>query len=316
MAVPQEEVAPARPPVVPYAPRRASRVAPLDVRGLALSVTQWGEPGAPQLFLLHGWMDVAASFQFLVDAFARDWHVIAPDLRGFGRSEWQPHGYWFADYVADLEALLAHFAPDAPVTLVGHSLGANVAMHYAGVRPARVSQLVALDGFGINAEASDEAPRKFAAWLDALAEPPSFAPYASFAAVAARLRRNDPRLTEDKAAFLARHWAQAGDDGKVRLTSDPRHKMPFPTVYRVEEVFAVWRAIRARTLWIAAQDSHIPRWLDAHPEGEGGADSLAGIRRRMAHVPGATLRVVADAGHMLHHDQPHAVARLIEGFLR
>jgi pimeloyl-ACP methyl ester carboxylesterase len=77
----------------------------------------------------------------------------------------------------------------------------------------------------------------------------------------------------------------------------------------------VWRRIRARTLWIAAEDSHIPRWLDDHPEGEGATDSLAGVRRRMAHVPGATLAVVHDAGHMLHHDQPQAVARAIERFL-
>jgi pimeloyl-ACP methyl ester carboxylesterase len=293
-------------------PLRAGRV---DVRGLALNVVQWGAPDAPKLVLLHGWMDVGASFQFLVDALEHEWHVIAPDLRGFGRSAWDPQGYCFADYVADLDALLARFSPDRPATIVGHSLGANVAMHYAGVRPRRVDALVALDGFGIPAEPADAAPRKFAAWLDALAQPPSFAPYASFDAVAARLHRNDPRLAPDKAAWLARHWAAQSPDGKVRLTSDPRHKLPFPTVYRVEEVFAVWRAIRARTLWVAAEDSHIPRWLDAHPEGEGATDSLAGVRRRMAHVPGATLVTIPDAGHMVHHDQPQAVARAIERFL-
>jgi pimeloyl-ACP methyl ester carboxylesterase len=101
----------------------------------------------------------------------------------------------------------------------------------------------------------------------------------------------------------------------VRLTADPRHKLPFPAVYRLEEVYAVWRCIRARTLWVAAADSHIPRWLDAHPEGEGATDSLAVVRERMAQVPGATLVTIADAGHMLHHDQPHAVARAIEAFL-
>ncbi|HEX4885562.1 MAG TPA: alpha/beta hydrolase [Casimicrobiaceae bacterium] len=295
---------------------RALRADRVDVRGLALNVVQWGEPGARKLFLLHGWMDVAASFQFLVDALEDDWHVIAPDLRGFGASAWQPQGYWFADYVADLDALLARFAPGEAVAIVGHSLGANVAMHYAGVRPARVDALVALDGFGIPAQRPEEAPQKFSAWLDALADPPSFAPYADFDAVAARLRKNDPRLAPDKAAWLARHWAAPCPDGKVRLTSDPRHKLPFPQVYRVEEVFAVWRCIRARTLWVAAEDSHIPRWLDAHPEGEGATDSLAGVRRRMVHVPGATLATIADAGHMLHHDQPQAVARTIERFLR
>jgi pimeloyl-ACP methyl ester carboxylesterase len=304
----QEEVA-------PYAPRRAARARRVDLRGLAHDVWEWGRPGARKLFLLHGWMDVAASFQFLVDELAGDWHAIAPDLRGFGGSDWQPQGYWFADYVADLEALLDAFAPGEAATIVGHSLGANVATHYAGVRPDRVAAFVAIDGFGIPAENPDDAPRKYAQWLDALREPAAFAPYPDFAAVAARLRRNDPRLSPDKAAFLARHWAKACDDGKVRLASDPRHKLPFPHVYRLEEVFAVWRCIRARALWIAAEDSHIPRWLEGHPEGEGATDTLAGVRARLAHVPGAQLVTVADAGHMVHHDQPWAVAREVERFL-
>jgi pimeloyl-ACP methyl ester carboxylesterase len=89
-------------------------------------------------------MDVGASFQFLVDAFARDWYAIAPDLRGYGRSEWQSQGYWFADYIADLEALVDAFAPGERVDLVGHSLGGNVVMMYAGARPARVRRIVSL----------------------------------------------------------------------------------------------------------------------------------------------------------------------------
>jgi pimeloyl-ACP methyl ester carboxylesterase len=307
--VPEEELA-------AYVPRVVARSQHLELRGADTHLLSWGDERAPKLFLLHGWMDVAASFQFLVDALTRDWHVLAPDLRGFGRSAWHPQGYWFADYVADLDALLARFAPDARVQLCGHSLGANVVMHYAGVRPDRVGTLIALDGFGIPAEGPERAPQKLAAWLDALADPPSFAPYESFEAVAARLKKNDARLTPDKAAFLARHWAARSEDEKVRLTSDPRHKLPFPVVYRIEEVFAVWRRITARTLWVAAEDSHIPAWLDRHPEGEAATDSLAGVRKRMANIPGATLATIADAGHMLHHDQPQAVARAIESFVR
>jgi len=298
-----------------YEPVRAPRAERVDLRGQDTHVLVWGARGAPRLFLLHGWMDVAASFQFLVDALARDWCVIAPDLRGFGRSAWNPHGYWFADYVADFEALIDRYAPGEAVRVAGHSLGANVAMHYAGVRPRRVAELIALDGFGIPAEAAEHAPDKLAAWLDALADPPALSSYADFEAVARRLMKNDPRLTADRAAFLARQWAADDGGGKVRLTADPRHKLPFPIVYRLEEVFAVWRRIVARVLWVAAEDSHIPRWLDHHPEGEAATDSLAGVRRRMARVPGATLVTIADAGHMLHHDQPDAVADAVERFL-
>ncbi len=293
-------------------PARAHRVA---LRGLDHHVLTWGDPGAPKLFFLHGWMDTGASFQFLVDALAGDWYAIAPDLRGFGRSGWQPQGYWFVDYVADLEALLDAFAPGEAANLVGHSLGGNIVMLYAGVRPQRVRRLVSLDGFGVPAEDIGLAPTKIAKWLDALADPPAFAPYRDLEAVADRLQRTNPRLSRDKARFLAAHWAEVLPDGSARLASDPRHKLPFPTVYRIEEVYAVWRAIVAPTLWVAAMESNIPQWLGDHPEGEGGVDNLAGVRRRIAHIPHARLVTVADAGHMLHHDRPDAVAALIEPFL-
>jgi pimeloyl-ACP methyl ester carboxylesterase len=287
----------------------------VPLRGLDHHVLTWGDPDAPKLFFVHGWMDVGASFQFLVDALRRDWYAIAPDLRGYGRTAWQPQGYWFPDYVADVEALLDAFAPEEAVDLVGHSLGGNVLMHYAGVRPQRVRTLVSLEGFGIPAEAPDVAPAKFAKWLDALNAPPTFARYRSLAGVADRLQKNNRRLPRDRALFLAAHWAEVAPDGTARLLSDPRHKLPFPTVYRIEEVFAVWNRITAPVLWVAAGDSDIPAWLNDPPEEGSAADGLAGIRRRLAQVPTARLATIADAGHMVHHDQPEAVATAIESFL-
>ena len=287
----------------------------VPLRGLEAHVLTWGEPSAPKLFLLHGWMDVGASFQFLVDALTQAWYVIAPDLRGYGKSAWQPQGYWFPDYLADLDALLGSFAPNEPVHIVGHSLGGNVVLHYAGVRPARVRAVVSLDGFGIPVEHADRAPAKITRWLDALADPRDFATYASFDAVADRLQKSNRRLPRDKAEFLARHWAESAPDGLVRLVSDPRHRLPFPTVYRVEETYAVWRNIAAPTLWVVGTESEIPKWLNEHPEGEGGADSLAVVKRRMTHIRDCRLKTIADAGHMLHHDQPAAVAAAIEEFV-
>ena len=293
-------------------PYRSQRVA---LRGLDSHVLTWGEPAAPKLFLLHGWMDVAASFQFLVDALARERYVIAPDLRGYGKSAWQPQGYWYADYIADLEALLQAFAPGESVDLAGHSLGGNVVLHYAGIRPARVRRAISLDAFGVRAEEPSAAPEKYAKWLDALGDPKDFADYASFDAVAERLRKNSRRLTKDQADFLAQHWAEALPDGRIRLSSDPRHKLPFPTIYRIEETYAVWRNITAPTLWVAAADSNIPKWLNDHPEGEGATDTFAAVKRRFAHIPNGRMVTIPEAGHMLHHDQPAAVAAAMEAFL-
>jgi pimeloyl-ACP methyl ester carboxylesterase len=276
-------------------------------------VQTWGDASAPKLFVLHGWMDVGASFQFLVDALTRNWLVIAPDLRGFGRSEWQPQGYWFYDYIADLEALVDHYAPGEAVDLLGHSLGGNIVMQYAGVRPQRVRRVVSLEGFGIPAESAEAAPKKIAKWLDALATTPEFKPYADLAAVADRLQKNNRRLNRHQAEFLAGHWAEPTTDG-ARLLSDPRHKLPFPIVYRMEEIERLWRNIEAPTLWIAAADTTILRWLAGAAEREREDDGFDIVRRRLAHIANGRLEIVANAGHMLHHDQPEAVARLIEPF--
>ena len=255
--------------------------------------------------MLHGWMDVGASFQFLVDALTHDWYVIAPDLRGFGRSEWCDDGYWFADYIADLDALLRHFSPDAPARLVGHSLGGNVVCGYAGVRPQRVSRVISLDGFGVPVEGPGAAPDKMSRWLDALDAPPDFAPYASLDAVADRLQKSNARLTRDKAQFLALHWAATTADGRTRLMSDPRHKLPFPTVYRLEEAAATWRRVAAPVLWVAADDSFVTA----------GLGGVAAVRQRLSSFPNARLHTIDDAGHMLHHDQPEQVAAVVERFM-
>jgi pimeloyl-ACP methyl ester carboxylesterase len=278
----------------------------IAVRGLDYHLRTWGDAARPKLFLLHGWMDVGASFQFLVDALRQDWHVIAPDWRGFGRSAWCADGYWYADYVADLEQIVDRFSPHEPARLVGHSLGGNVVCAYSGIRPQRVLRAVSLEGFGIPAEGPELAAEKMRKWLDALREPPQFAPYANLAAVADRLQKSNPRLTRDKADFLASHWAEEMPDGSARLVSDPRHKLPFPSVYRLEESLAIWSRATLRVLWVAGSDSFVGKWL-------GGGD--AQLQQRMSAFPNCRLVTIENAGHMLHHDQPAAVAAAIEAFL-
>jgi len=280
----------------------------LDVRGLAYHVRTWGAPPARKLVLLHGWMDVSASFQFLVDELARDWLVLAPDWRGFGLTQTPQDGYWFADYVADLDALVDALAGDEPVVVVGHSLGGNVALAWAAARPVRASHVISLDAFGIPADPPARAPDRLRRWLDALRDAPAFAPYASLAAVADRLQKTNPRLPRDKAEFLAGHWAEALPDGTARLRADPRHKRPFPTLARLEEMNALWAAIEVPVLWVVAAQSHIASWAAQ------GGDAQAELARRFAHLRHGRLAHVENAGHMLHHDQPAAVARLIEEF--
>ena len=275
------------------------------VHGLRYHVRTWGDARRPRLFLLHGWMDVSASFQYLVDAFERDWHVVAPDWRGFGLSAWASAGYWFPDYYADLDAILDLYQP-SPVNLVGHSMGGNIACTYAGVRPERIAKLVTLEGIGMPRTDPESAPNRMAEWLDGLRDPPRFKPYASFDEVAQRLRRNNPRLDEDKAQFLARHWAAETANGSIEMLSDPTHKGRNPYLFRVDEALASWRRITAPTLLVTGKDSHIVKWLKDVPEQ---------MAERKAAFKDLREVELENCGHMMHHDQPSRLAKLIEDFV-
>jgi len=277
----------------------------LDVRGLRYHVRRWVREGAPKIVLLHGWMDVSASFQFLFDALRHELDVYAPDWRGYGLTEWgKADCYWLPDYLADLEALL-NGIQEKPVNLVGHSLGGNVAALYAGVRPARVRKLVNLEGFGMQATRPEQAPRRYARWLDELREPSRLRPYPGFGALADRLQESNKRLSREKAEFLARQWGRE-EGGQVVLRSDPAHKVVNPVLYRYEEVRACWQQVSAPVLWVDADGSDTLKRL--------GLDAAQHAERRAAF---ANLKhtTIQNAGHMLHHDQPEAVARAIEEFL-
>jgi len=289
---------------------KASRSEFLAVRGLRMHVRHWGEAGAPKLFMLHGWMDVSASFQFMVDCLQGQWHVIAPDWRGFGQSERSGFDtYWFPDYVADLEVLLDHYAPGEAVNLLGHSMGGNIAGIYAGVRPGRIAKLINLEGFGLPTTHPKQYPGRVAKWLDELREPPEMRGYANLDEVAARLRKTNPRLAVERAAFLAAHWAEQERDGQWKILGDPAHKMSAPLLYHVDEIMACWSAITAPVLWVEAEQTDMWRWMGARDQ------ARAEVDRRMSFLNNVTPHMIPQAGHMLHHDQPEMLAALVEEFL-
>ncbi len=278
----------------------------LSIRGLRYHLREWGLEGAPKLFMLHGWMDVSASFQFVVDELAADWHVIAPDWRGFGQTEWCGDAYWFPDYLADLDAILNICSPHEAVTLIGHSLVGNVACMYACVRPARVARLIALDAFGLADSSADLAPGRLEKWLHELSAPVSFRTYADRAALAARLKADNPRLADAKAAFLAEHLGEPDGQGRIRLAGDPAHRRVNAVLYRRAEAVAAWRRVSAPTLWIEPAEPELRCKLGVSDEAY--AEARASFRdfREVQ---------VADSGHNLHHDQPGHVARIVEAFL-
>ena len=302
-----------------YTPLHPSRSALVPVRGLKYHVHEWGEPSTvtperPLLVLLHGWMDVGASFQFVVDALLQqapgaERFIIAPDWRGFGRTESPPTDcYWFPDYYADLDALLDHYSPEHPVDLLGHSMGGNVVMGYAGVRPSRIRRLINLEGFGMPKTVADAAPTRLTQWLDELKQPQSFAPYPSLEAVAQRLRKNNPLLSADKAAWLAPHWARQTGPDHWEVQGDPAHKRVNPVLYRVDEHMALWQRITAPLMWVQGDQTDTQQWWK-------GRYTLQEFQERLANVKHVEQHTLGPSGHMIHHDQPQALAALLAEFL-
>ena len=278
----------------------------IDVRGLRYHVRSWGDPDAPKLFMLHGWMDVSASFQFTVDALSGDWQVLAPDWRGFGLTEWAKGGYWFPDYVADLDQLLAVLSPDEAVTIVGHSMGGNIAGLYAGVRRERVARLVLAEGFGLPPTVPAQAPKRLLKWLDQIVQLPRLRPYSSLEEVAQRLLANTPGLGRERAAFLAPHWARETEPGRFELRADPNHKAVNPVLYRYEEAIEIWKQIRAPVLWIHSGTDWVKKFLKD--------DEQLLDRYRSSYAQLTECRIKG-ASHMMHHDQPEKFAQVIERFL-
>ena len=329
-------------------PARSENV---SLRGVPHRLLRWGPPSDDPVLLLHGFLDCAETFQFLVDALPRDWSFVALDWRGFGGSDWNRASYWFPDYFGDLEALLdglgcagkpadvaaparsatagakgrseastnatvadapadgtpadatAASPPPAgrPLRVIGHSMGGNVGSLYAGIRPGRFRWLVSLEGFGLPRTTPDQAPTRYAEWLDELREGVRASRYESVAQLATVLRRRNHRLPPAHAEFLARAWSQPRAGGGIELRSDPWHRLVNPMLYRREEAEACWRRAELPMLLVFGTESDFHRRLGA----DGHDAYFHSIFRHLE------ITSIAGAGHMMHHEVPEAVSAAI-----
>ena len=280
-----------------YQARLAARSARHRVRGIDYHVTEWGQPDSPLLVFLHGWGDAGSSFQFVVDELKQDWFVIAPDWRGFGESRVESESYWFPDYLADLDVILAIYSSDKAVRLVGHSMGANVASLYAGVMPERVAALINIEGFGLSDSDPGDAPDHYRRWIEAGRSRLAYSSYESLQKLAHRIMRRSPGLDEDRALFVANQWAEPDADGAIQIKADRAHKLPNAVLYRRQEAAACWNKVTAPALVVVGSDTEFVIDLAKLP------------------FPRSKSVTIAGSGHMIHFDQPAALAESIEGFL-
>ncbi|HGJ8975517.1 TPA: alpha/beta fold hydrolase [Pseudomonas aeruginosa] len=279
----------------------------IELNGVRHHIRRWGPPEAPLLVMLHGWMDMSATHQFVVDAFAREWNIVAPDWSGFGKSDWNPGGYSLLQYVADLDSLLQHYSPDRPVRLIAHSMGANVANIYVGARPQRIGHYVNIEGYApVPGFFEGTLGQTVGRWLDHVRQPGQGRPYADHAQLALRLQESNKRLSAERAEFLAGHLGAYDKDGQVRICADPMTRFFAPISLHREQLMAFWSDLQAPVLCLRGGRSFISKAFDGLE---------ADLAERIAALPNGREVLIPEGTHNMHHEMPEQVAALIESFL-
>jgi pimeloyl-ACP methyl ester carboxylesterase len=274
---------------------------------LKLRYVDWGNPGAPPLILLHGGRDHSRSWDWTAEALRTKWHVIAPDLRGHGDSEWSPDGdYGTLANLYDL-AQLIHQQGLAPVTIVAHSFGGNIALRYAGTYPENVRRLVAIEGLGPSprmlADRLAKPPgKRLRDWIEAKRASAGRTPrkYASIDEALQRMKEANAYLSDAQARHLTIHGVSQNEDGTYSWKFDPYMRMFPPFDMAQADIEQLWAAISCPTLLMYGEKS----WA-SNPEKDG----------RATHFRNASVILFENAGHWLHHDQFDRFMSELDAFL-
>ncbi len=274
---------------------------------LRLHYLDWGNAGAPILLLQHGGMDHARSWDWVARALRRDWHVIAPDLRGHGDSAWSPDGAYLMPYYAYDMAQLIHQLPGDMITIVGHSLGGAIALRYTALYPDKVAKLVAIEGLGlkpaaVQAEAARPLDERWREWIETRRALDGRSPrrYAGIGDALARMREQNGNLSEEQALHLTVHGLLRNEDGSYSWKYDNHLRSFLPLEVTDDELHAFWHRITCPTLLAYGRDS----WA-SNPDEDG----------RAAHFRNARVALFDDAGHWLHHDRFESFMAELRAFL-
>ncbi|MFQ5415903.1 MAG: alpha/beta fold hydrolase [Myxococcota bacterium] len=274
---------------------------------LRLHYVDWGNEDAPLLLLIHGGRDHARSWDWVARELRRDHHVVVPDLRGHGDSSWAVGGhYTIPEFVLDIAQLLETL-DCFPATLIGHSLGGAISLHYSAVHPDRVERLVAIEGLGpppaILAKLESQAPwERTAEWIGQMRAISSRMPrrYPSIEAAAKRMLEENPFLTPEQAHHLTVHGVARNEDGSYTWKFDNYTRLFYPQRWDSQELRKLWGRVSCPTLLMRGTQS----WA-RDPSEDGRMDAFSNAR--LVNVP--------DAGHWVHHDQFDVFLAEVRAFL-
>ena len=262
---------------------------------LRLHYVDWGNPDAPPLVLVHGGRDHCRNWDWVAEALCDEWHIIAPDLRGHGDSEWTADGnYQMAAYVYDL-AQLIHQQKLAPVTLIGHSLGGNICLRYTGVYPDLVRRLIAIEGLGpsperLKQQIGETIEDRMNRWVEERRALSARQPrrYATLEEAIGRMQEANAHLSPEQARHLTIHGSNQNEDGTFTWKFDNYMRSWPPYDMPVKDVQRLWGRITCPTMLMVGNES----WA-SNPTEDG----------RAGHFNNAVVSDFDEAGHWVHHDQ-------------
>ena len=274
---------------------------------LRLHYVDWGNNDAPPMIMIHGGRDHCRNWDWVAEELRKDYHIIAPDLRGHGDSQWLlGGGYSQIDYVYDVAQLLDQ-KKMTPVTIIGHSLGGSISLAYSGLYPENVTKLVAIEGMGpppamIKDRLNMPTHERLRGWIDELRTLSGRSPrrYQSLEEAFQRMQTENPHLTSDQARHLTIHGSNQNEDGTYSWKFDNYVRSFSPVGLAFEQTYELYGRIQCPTLLVRGTES----WA-TDPTRDGRADHFKNVR--VANIDGA--------GHWVHHDQLDEFLSLVKDFL-
>lgn len=274
---------------------------------LRLHYVEWGQPDAPPILLVHGARDHCRSWDWVARELARDYRVIAPDLRGHGDSAWSPDGsYSILSHIYDISQLI-HQLKLAPMPIISHSMGGNISLRYTGLYPQNVTKIVAIEGLGPSPKMIAERQKvafqdRWRGWIDSkrAAAGRTRRRYATLDDAFARMKEQNSHLSDEQVRHLTVHGVSQNEDGTYTWKFDNYERVWSPLDASQAEMEALWNAIECPTLLCYGDRS----WA-SDPNEDG----------RVKHFRNARVVRFDDAGHWLHHDQFETFMKEVRAFL-
>jgi pimeloyl-ACP methyl ester carboxylesterase len=271
---------------------------------LKLHYVDWGNPGKPLMVLVHGGRDHSRNWDWTALDLRDHFHIIAPDLRGHGDSDWAIGGsYSMIDYVLDLAQLMSAVATE-PATLIGHSLGGSIVLQFTGTFPDQVKRVVSIEGLGPPPNMITDTPayERMSTWINAMQTLArrKVREYPSIDEALARMQDANPHLSREQARHLTIWGVRRNENGTYSWKFDNYVHATSPYNFNTRDARDIWSRIQCKTFLIRGAESWAGDWVK-----DG----------RFANFKNAQTTTVQKAGHWVHHDQLGEFLRIVHRFL-